>query len=504
MTLAEIAEAVGGTLGQDTDGALIVTGPVTVDSRTVEPGGLFAAFVGEHADGHDFAASAVERGAVAVLSSRQVTGSGQSVPAVPTPTVSIPAVPTPAVPTPTVSTPAVLVEDVQEALGRLARAVLNRLPGTPATGITVIALTGSSGKTSTKDMLGQVLAAHGTTIAPKGSFNNEIGLPLTALRADESTRYLVLEMGSRGIGHLKYLCEIAPPSVGLVLNVGTAHVGEFGSKEQTALAKGELVEALPEDGVAVLNADDPLVAAMRSRTAARVITFGESADADVRATGIELGADGRAHFLLHADRYGEPAPVALRVVGEHQVANALAVAATALGLGLPLDAVARELSAAVALSAGRMAVSERSDGVVVIDDAYNANPESVRAALKALIALARARPGARAWAVLGPMLELGERSGEEHDAVGRLAVRLGVDRLVAVGEGAARIHAGASHEGSWGEESVMVADPDAALAVVCAELRPGDVVLVKASNSIGLGRIARALLDDVVSVEGDR
>jgi UDP-N-acetylmuramoyl-tripeptide--D-alanyl-D-alanine ligase len=376
-------------------------------------------------------------------------------------------------------------------LGRLARAVLNRLPHT-----TVIGLTGSSGKTSTKDMLGQVLAAHGTTIAPKGSYNNEIGLPLTVLRADEDTRYLVLEMGSRGIGHLKYLCEIAPPSVGLVLNIGTAHVGEFGSKEQTALAKGELVEALPSDGLAVLNADDPLVAPMWQRTAARVVTFGESEGADIRASGIELGPDGRASFLLHAEESGTPMPIALRMVGEHQVANALAVAAVAQGLGMPLDAVARELSAAVPLSAGRMAVSERSDGVVVIDDAYNANPESVRAALKALAVLARARPGARAWAVLGPMLELGERSGEEHDAIGRLAVRLRVDRLVAVGEGAARIHAGAGLEGSWGEESVMVADPDAALALVSARLRPGDVVLVKASNAVGLGRVARALLDE--------
>lgn len=481
MTLAEIADAVGGTLAPETDGALAVTGPVTVDSRTIEPGGLFAAFVGEHVDGHDYATAAVQRGAAAVLASRQV---GDAI-------------------------PTVLVGDVQEALGRLARAALDRLPD-----VTVIGLTGSSGKTSTKDMLGQVLAAHGTTIAPKGSYNNEIGLPLTVLRADEGTRYLVLEMGSRGIGHLKYLCEIAPPSVGLVLNVGSAHVGEFGSKERTALAKGELIEALPKDGLAVLNADDPLVAPMRSRTVARVMTFGESVDADVRATGIELGPDGRASFLLHADEYGEPVPVALRVVGEHQVANALAVAAAALGIGLPLDAVARELSAAVALSAGRMAVSERADGVVVIDDAYNANPESVRAALNALAALARARPGARTWAVLGPMLELGGRSGEEHDAVGRLAVRLGVDRLVAVGEGAARIHAGAGHEGSWGEESVMVADPDAALALVRAELRPGDVVLVKASNSIGLGRIAKALLEDTAventaaenaaAAEGDR
>ena len=474
MTLAEIAEAVGGKLVRESDGALAVTGPVTVDSRTVEPGGLFAAFVGENVDGHDYAAAAVERGAAAVLASREV---GESI-------------------------PTILVGDVQDALGKLARTALGRLPD-----ITVIGLTGSSGKTSTKDLLGQVLAAHGTTIAPKGSFNNEIGLPLTVLRADEGTRYLVLEMGSRGVGHLKYLCEIAPPSVGLVLNIGNAHVGKFGSKEQTALAKGELVEALPKDGIAVLNADDPLVAPMRSRTVARVITFGESVDADVRATGIELGADGRASFLLHADEFAggsstEPVWVALRVVGEHQVANALAVAAAALGLGLPLESVARELSAAVALSAGRMAVSERPDGVVVIDDAYNANPESVRAALKALAALARARPDARSWAVLGTMLELGERSDEEHDAIGRLAVRLRVDRLVAVGEGAARIHAGASHEGSWGEESVMVADPDAALALLRAELRPGDVVLVKASNAIGLSRVAKTLLEEGAGVEG--
>jgi UDP-N-acetylmuramoyl-tripeptide--D-alanyl-D-alanine ligase len=466
MTLAEIAAAVGGTLTPGTDGALAVTGSVTVDSRAVEPGGLFAAFVGERADGHDFAAAAIAQGATALLASRQIDADGAQI-------------------------PTVLVADVRDALGELACAVAGRLPET-----TVIGLTGSSGKTSTKDMLGQVLAAHGTTIAPKGSFNNEIGLPLTVLRADESTRYLVLEMGARGIGHLKYLCRIARPSVGMVLNVGNAHVGEFGSKEQTALAKGELVEDLPPQGLAVLNADDPLVAPMRSRTAARVMTFGESAAADVRAEGIELGPDGRARFVLRADAYGEPAEVALRVVGEHQVANALAVAAASLGLGLPLESVARQLSAAVPLSGGRMEVSERADGVVVVDDAYNANPESVRAALKALAALARARPGARSWAVLGPMLELGERSGEEHDAIGRLAVRLRVDRLVAVGEGAARVHAGASHEGSWGEESVMVADPDAALALLRAELRPGDVVLVKASNSIGLGRVARALIED--------
>jgi UDP-N-acetylmuramoyl-tripeptide--D-alanyl-D-alanine ligase len=463
MTLAQIAQAVGGVLGDGTDGAITVTGPAAEDSRTVQPGGLFVAFVGEQADGHEYAAVAVELGAAAVLTSRQVEG-----------------------------VPSVIVPDVQEALGKLARTVLTRLPAA-----TVIGLTGSSGKTSAKDLLGQVLAGHAATIATEGSYNNEIGLPLTVLRADEATRYLVLEMGSRGIGHLKYLCEIAPPTVGIVLNIGSAHVGEFGSKEQTALAKGELVEALPADGVAVLNADDPLVAPMNRRTAARVVTFGESEAADVRAEEITVGPDGRASFVLRAGdvgpEHGGTARVKLQLVGEHHVSNALAAAAAALAVGMPSDRIAERLSAAVPLSGGRMAVTERPDGVVVIDDAYNANPESVRAALKSLAALVRSRPGARAWAVLGAMLELGDRSDEEHDAIGRLAVRLRIDKLVAVGEGAARIHAGASHEGSWGEESVMVADPEAALALLDEQLRPGDVVLVKASKAAGLRRVAQAL-----------
>jgi UDP-N-acetylmuramoyl-tripeptide--D-alanyl-D-alanine ligase len=485
MTLTEIAEAVGGVPAPGTDGGLEVIGPVTVDSRAVSPGGLFAAFAGANADGHDFAAAAVQRGAAAVLASRPVDA------------------------------PAVLVEDVQKALGRLARAVLDRLraAGPGASGqrtsdrgaAEVLALTGSSGKTSTKDLLGQVLAGHpvfapdgpvpGAVIAPKNSYNNELGLPLTVLGAGPETRFLVLEMGSRGPGHVRYLCEIAPPSTGIVLNIGSAHISEFGSKEKTALAKGEMVEALAEDGLAVLNADDPLVAAMRSRTKARVVTFGRAPEADVRATGIEVGADGRASFTLAAD--GSEARVALQLVGEHHVSNALAAAAAALGTGMSVDAVADGLSAAVALSGGRMAVSERSDGVVVIDDAYNANPESVGAALKSLALLARSRPGARSWAVLGPMLELGERSDEEHEAIGRLAVRLGIDRLVVVGEGAARIHAGAGREGLGGEESTAVSGPQEAVELLRAQVRPGDLVLVKASNAIGLRRVAAELLGAV-------
>ncbi len=374
--------------------------------------------------------------------------------------------------------------------------------------LTVIALTGSSGKTSAKDLLGQVLSTYAPTVFTEGSFNNELGLPITVLRADEDTRFLVLEMGARGVGHIKFLCELAPPRIGMVLNIGTAHVGEFGSKEQTALAKGEIVEALPADGLAVLNADDPYVAEMAPRTEAPVLTFGEGPSARVRATGIRVDDEGHASFTLGVltQRRGvtEPvlgacgieAPVTLRVVGEHHVSNALAAAAVSLGVGMTVPQIAAGLSEARALSGGRMAVTHRADGVIVIDDAYNANPESVRAGLKALVTLARSRPEGRSWAVLGHMAELGDSAAEEHDAIGRLAVRLRVDRLLAVGPEARLIHAGASHEGSGGQESAAVADPDEAIAVLREQVRPGDVVLVKASKSVGLRRVARALLED--------
>ena len=459
LTLGELARIVDGELAPGTDPAITVTGPAFLDSREIVPGGLFAAFDGAQVDGHDYASSAIEAGAAAMLGSRDA------------------------------GVPGVLVPDVEAALGRLARELLLRLPGT-----TVIALTGSSGKTSTKDMLGQVLAGHGPTVFTEGSFNNEKGLPLTVLRADEDTKFLVLEMGARGIGHIKYLCELAPPRVGLVLNIGSAHAGEFGSKEQTALAKGELVEALPPEGLAVLNADDPYVAEMAVRTVASTITFGEHPAARVRAEDVELDDCGRPSFTLLAD--GVSARVALQVVGEHHVSNALAVAAVCVGVGMSVPEVAAGLAAARALSGGRMAVTARPDGVVVIDDAYNANPESVRAGLKALVSLARSRPGARSWAVLGHMAELGDRSVEEHDAIGRLAVRLRIDRLVAVGADAAMIHAGAGHEGSGGQETTLVADADEAIALLREQLSPGDVVLVKASNSVGLRRVARALLED--------
>jgi UDP-N-acetylmuramoyl-tripeptide--D-alanyl-D-alanine ligase len=361
----------------------------------------------------------------------------------------------------------------------------------------VVGLTGSAGKTSTKDLIAQLLAKVGSTVFTEGSFNNEIGFPITALRVAESTRFLVLEMGARGKGHIAELTAITPPRIGLVLNVGTAHIGEFGGRDAIAEAKGELVEALPAEGVAVLNVDDPLVRAMASRTKARVVWFGESEQAQIRAQDVRLDDSGRARFTLITP--GGSAPVALRLYGEHHVSNALAAAAVAVECGLGVAETAAALSEAGNLSRWRMELTDRPDGVTVINDAYNANPDSMRAALRALAAIGGRGPEARrTWAVLGEMRELGEDSLDEHDAVGRLAVRLNITTLVAVGgREAACMELGARNEGSWGEESVLVSNVDAAIGLLREQVRPGDVVLVKASRSVGLERVAEALLADV-------
>ncbi|MEU6066620.1 MULTISPECIES: UDP-N-acetylmuramoyl-tripeptide--D-alanyl-D-alanine ligase [Streptomyces] len=455
LSLAEIAAVVGGQTHDIPDPSVQVTGPVVRDSREVVPGSLFAAFAGERVDGHDFAAAVVEAGAVAVLASRPV------------------------------GVPAIVVEDVQAALGALARHVVGRL------GATLVALTGSAGKTSTKDLVAQVLRSKAPTVFTPGSLNNEIGLPLTALSATEETKFLVLEMGARGIGHIRYLTDLTPPRIGLVLNVGTAHIGEFGGREQIAQAKGELVEALPEDGAAILNADDPLVRAMASRTQAKVILFGESAEADVRAENVRLTDSGQPSFRLRTP--SGASDVTMRLYGEHHVSNALAAAAVAHELGMSAEEIATALSEAGSLSRWRMEVTERPDGVTIVNDAYNANPESMRAALRALAAMGKGR---RTWAVLGKMAELGDEALAEHDAVGRLAVRLNVSKLVAVGDREASwLQLGAYNEGSWGEESVHVSDAQAAVDLLRSELRPGDVVLVKASRSVGLESVAQALLE---------
>ncbi|MGW1169250.1 UDP-N-acetylmuramoyl-tripeptide--D-alanyl-D-alanine ligase [Streptomyces sp. NPDC002550] len=455
LSLAEIAAVVGGQTHDIPDPSAEVTGPVVRDSREVVPGSLFAAFVGERVDGHDYAPQVIEAGAVAVLASRPV------------------------------GVPAIVVDDVQAALGALARHVVRRL------GATLVALTGSAGKTSTKDLIAQVLRRKAPTVFTPGSLNNEIGLPLTALSATEETRFLVLEMGARGIGHIRYLTGLTPPKIGLVLNVGTAHIGEFGGREQIAQAKGELVEGLPEDGAAILNADDPLVRAMAARTKAKVVLFGESAEADVRAENVRLTDSGQPSFRLLTP--SGASDVTMRLYGEHHVSNALAAAAVAHELGMSAEEIATALSEAGSLSRWRMEVTERPDGVTIVNDAYNANPESMRAALRALAAMGKGR---RTWAVLGKMAELGDEALAEHDAVGRLAVRLNVSKLVAVGGiEASWLQLGAYNEGSWGEESVHVSDAQAAIDLLRSELRPGDVVLVKASRSVGLESVAQALVE---------
>jgi UDP-N-acetylmuramoyl-tripeptide--D-alanyl-D-alanine ligase len=459
MTLTEIANVVGGTAVHDT--GVVVASPAFLDSRVTERRGLFVAVVGGNVDGHDYAEAAISGGAAAVLSSRD-TG-----------------------------LPGVVVADPVAALALLARHSLAALSD-----VRVVALTGSQGKTSTKDVLAQVLAGAGRTVATFGSFNNELGLPLTVLRADTATRFLVLEMGARHVGDLTASCAIAPPHASLVLNVGKAHIGEFGSQEAIAQAKGEIVEALGPDGIAVLNADDPLVAAMATRTTARVTRFGAHPDADVRFEDVRLDDLTRPTFDLATG--GERRTVRLGLLGEHHVANATAVAAVALALGVPLDDVVTSLSTATATSPARMQLSERPDGVTVINDAYNANPDSTRAALTSLAVIGRSRTGARTVAVLGEMLELGASSPDEHDAIGRLVAGLDVHRLLVVGDGARPIHVGASRESSWGGESVFVPDPDAALAWLRENLVAGDVVLFKSSKAAQVRRLAEAVISDGV------
>lgn len=454
MSLAQVAEVVGGTVhGEPGAGEVVVDGPVVVDGREAAAGSLFAAFVGERVDGHDHVDQAAAAGAVAVLGSR-IT---------PLPTV--------------------VVEDVRSALQLLASYVVGRVRAEGD--LTVVALTGSQGKTSTKDLLAAVLGGATATIATRGSFNNELGMPLTALRVEPGTRFLVLEMGARGRGHIAELCALVRPDVSVVLNVGQAHLGEFGSREAIAEAKGELVEALAADGTAVLNAGDHRVAAMAARTSARVVSFGDVPGADVRVEDLVLDRLGRPTFrLVTADASAE---VTLRLVGAHQALNAAAAAAAALAVGLDLADVATSLSQVETLSQWRMELRELDRGVVVLNDSYNANPDSVVAALAALVSIAADDASTRTIAVLGEMRELGDAHEAEHRGVGARAAELGVDRVVVVGEAARGIHEGA------GERSVLLADNAAAVAWLAEHVAEGDVVLIKASRGARLDEVAATL-----------
>jgi UDP-N-acetylmuramoyl-tripeptide--D-alanyl-D-alanine ligase len=453
MTAAVLAKLMHGRLDR-LDAATLCTGPVVADSRDSVPGALFVCVVGERTDGHAHVAEAVQRGAVAALAAHPVDG------------------------------PAIVVDDPVHALGLLAADVLCRTP------VRVVGVTGSSGKTSTKDLIADLLAADGPSVAAVGSLNTEVGLPLTVLRVDTSTSHLVLEYGARGVGHIRYLCGIARPDVAAVLNVGSAHLGEFGSREIVAQSKGELVEALPASGTAVLVVDDPMVAAMAQRTAARVLTVGRASSADVRVERLQLDRLARPRFTLSTP--AGSVDLQLTLSGEHHAMNAAVAAGVGLSCGLGLDAIADGLRRAVPHSAHRMQLASRDDDLLVVDDAYNANPESVASALDSLARLGSGRPG-RTWAVLGEMRELGPDAEALHVAVGARAAEVGIDELVVIGSAAAPIVAGWQQVAA-NRPSRLVGDGAAAVLAVNRDARPGDTVLVKGSNALALWQVAESLL----------
>ena len=459
MTLREIADVVAGTVHDGADD-VVVKAPAFVDSRRAQAGGLFVALPGERVDGHDYVEAAMSGGAAAVLAQRPV------------------------------GVPAVVVADGVEALGRLSAHLIARCTAAGGPGMTVIGITGSVGKTTSKDLIAHLLGTRGATVATPGNFNNEIGLPLTVSLATEDTRFLVLEMGARAIGHIAYLTEIAPPAIGIVTNIGTAHLGEFGGYEATTQGKGELVEALPPTGLAVLNADDARVLSMRPRTRANVVLYGLSQDADIRASDITLDDRGRARFTLHTPEGS--APVALQLTGEHQVVNALGAAAVARHAGLSTEEIAAGLGTATPASRGRLEVTERPDGVVIVNDAYNASPHSTRAALRALMAMAKGR---RTIAVLGAMRGLGDEAEPEHRAMGALTVELGVDLVITVGGLIGAEEAGWLADGAEAAGANVTRTVDNAEARVLLDglLTDGDTVLLKASQPVGLQPLGEQL-----------
>ncbi|GAA1771136.1 UDP-N-acetylmuramoyl-tripeptide--D-alanyl-D-alanine ligase [Agromyces humatus] len=460
LTLAEVASATGGTLhldGTDASPQTVVSGTVTTDSREIGHGDVFFAKRGEFDDGHRFAPSAAEQGAALLVVEHPLD----------------------------LAVPQIVVADTVDALGALATEVVRRVRSHGR--LKVVGVTGSNGKTTTKNLLRAILQGHGATVASRKSFNNEVGGPITALELTDDTEFLVAEMGASAVGEIARLVKMAHPDVGIVLKVGLAHAGEFGGIEQTVLAKSEMVTGLAAHEVAILNADDPRVSSMAERTAARVVWFGLGERADVRATDLVVHARGTEFTITVPDgpaRTSAVARVHFGVLGEHHVMNALAATAAALELGVPLADIVDALERVTLAERWRMQLMGGRDDITIINDAYNASPDSMSAALKTL-AQVRA-PGTRTIAVLGEMSELGEFSGDEHDRIGLLAVRLGISQLVVVGQGARRLHITAINEGSWAGESAFVETADEAFDLVVSSVRPGDTVLVKSSNAAGL------------------
>lgn len=445
LTLSQVAQVIDGTLIGKPN--IRITG-ISTDSRTTKPGDLFCAILGERTDGHDHLIQAKENGAVAFLTSRRVNGDQVIAP-----------------------TSSSELEPVIYALGRLATHIRNLM-----TNVEVIGVTGSSGKTSTKDMIGQVLSHAGATHAPVGSPNNELGLPLTILTAPPGIRYLVAEMGMRGLHHISLLCEIARPTIGVVTNVGQAHIGEVGSIQGIAKAKSELVQSLTESQVAILNADDSRVLAMRNLTKATVFTYGFSNQADIRAENLELTSNGTYKFDLVYRDYRLSASIP--ILGEHNVMNALAASAVGIAVGMELSQIVEALAGLQQVSKWRMEVHNLPGDITIINDAYNANPESMAAALDTL----RNIPGrAMTWAVLGMMHELGPQSVALHHDVIAYGARIGISHLVVVGANG-QIY-GLPDFPDPAQKAVWLPDFQAATDYICNEVNSGDIVLFKASRS---------------------
>jgi UDP-N-acetylmuramoyl-tripeptide--D-alanyl-D-alanine ligase len=446
LSLEAIAEIVHGKLLNISDAKKLVELHAVVDSRIASADTFFAALVGENVDGHEFAQSAIDNGAAFVMLSRDM------------------------------GVPSILVDDVVSALSKLAQNLRDRHPE-----LQVVAITGSQGKTTTKDLLHHVLSAVGECVANQASLNNELGVPLTLLRCSATTKYCVVEMGARHRGDIAHLMEIASPNVGVALVVGKAHIGEFGSQEDIAEAKAEIISGLSDDGIAVLGSYDTFTPRMADGRLMKVISFGEKSDCLVRAADIEL-REGRAHFDLVTPA-GRQA-VGLQLLGAHQVANALGAAAAATALGVPLETISAALSTAEISSKWRMALIDENE-LLLINDSYNANPESMAAAIRTLVLLAQER-GGEAWAILGKMHELGASSVDEHQSIGRLASDIGVDHLVSVGT-----RDFLASDKKEEEEMVLHYFPDRESALEIAQhFSAGDVVLVKASRAEGFEELA--------------
>jgi UDP-N-acetylmuramoyl-tripeptide--D-alanyl-D-alanine ligase len=461
LALSRIAEIVNGKLiGSDET----VTGSVETDSRLVGQGSLFFAKPGEVTDGHNFVSAAKASGAVAAVVERHLAD---------------------------VDLPQVVVHDSVVALGKLAASVLAQVRA--ETGLKVIGITGSNGKTSTKNMMRQVLSQHGPTIAPQESYNNEVGAPISILKIDEKTKYLVAELGAGGVGSIEYLAKMTKPDIGVVLKVGLAHVGEFGGPEVTAQIKSELPRELGANDTFIYNFDDGEVSKMTSLTDASKFSFGTNSNADLHFDNVRLTIDGTVADFHFPN--GETHEVSLQILGEHQLMNAAATLAVALKLGISLHEAIQALASLPLAERWRMQLFNLPSGVSVINDAYNASPDSMKAALQTLAALGRG--SRRTIAVLGEMAELGAFSRDAHDEIGRLVVRYNIDQLVVVGEAAKLIHLGAMQEGSWDGESVFFASGSEALDYIRGILEPGDIVLVKSSKSANL----RFLGDDLAEVK---